>query len=84
MNILTWVAFGGIIGIISGLRNTKKPVTSMQQNAILGIIGAIVGGFLGNILFGITTAGFNISSLAIALLGAVGLVYIARIIITRK
>jgi len=83
MNVLAWIAFGLIIGIASGLRSTKKPVTSMQENAIIGIIGALVGGFLGNIVFGVTLTGFNISAFIIALLGAIGLTFITKAIITR-
>ncbi len=84
MNILAWVVFGLIIGIVATLKSNKKKSTSMLENTIIGIIGAIVGGFLGNIIFGVTITKFNSSAFIIAIAGAIGLVYVAKMIITTK
>ena len=45
---------------------------------VLGILGAIVGGFLSSALLGIDVTGFNVTSLLIAFVGAVIIIAISR------
>jgi uncharacterized membrane protein YeaQ/YmgE (transglycosylase-associated protein family) len=45
---------------------------------VLGIIGAIVGGFLSSALLGVDVTGFNLVSIIIAFVGAVIVIAIAR------
>ncbi len=79
MNILAWIIFGLVAGVIAQLTD-PQPGTGILGGVILGILGAVIGGFLGNFVFGVSITGFNISSLAIAALGALLLLFVSRVI----
>jgi uncharacterized membrane protein YeaQ/YmgE (transglycosylase-associated protein family) len=69
MNILYWIIFGGIIGFIADLID-KKQNNSLIINIIIGILGAVVGGWISG-LFGIEiNGGFNILNILFSVIGA--------------
>jgi uncharacterized membrane protein YeaQ/YmgE (transglycosylase-associated protein family) len=45
---------------------------------LLGIVGALVGGFLSSVLLGVDVSGFNLPSILIAIVGAILVIGIAR------
>ncbi len=79
MGLLAWIIIGLIAGWLAGLV-VKGGGYGVLGDIILGIIGAIVGGFLASALFGIANpiSGFNITTLIVAFIGAVILVWIVR------
>ncbi len=79
MGLLSWI----LVGLIAGwLADTvmKSPGRGVLFSIVLGIVGALVGGFLASALLGIPDPvnGFNIGSLLVAFLGAVVLIGIVR------
>ncbi len=78
MNILLWIIFGLTVGIIANLIDPYPSRGGMLGSIVLGILGAILGGVLGNIVFGISITGFNLPSLAVAVLGALLLMFVER------
>lgn len=72
MGILAWIVVGLIAGWLAGelMRGAGFGVVG---NIIVGIVGALLGGFLASALFNVADplTGFNISTLIIAFLGAV-------------
>ncbi len=80
MNILLWIIFGLVIGVISNLIDPYPEPNKggMLGSVILSILGAILGGILGNLVFGIGITGFNFASAAVAVLGAISLMFIER------
>jgi len=78
VSIIYWVIFGLIAGSIA---NFISPSSSggMVGSIVLGIIGAIVGGFLGQRFFGVDVAGFNLTSFTVAVVGALIVLFIARL-----
>ncbi len=78
MNILFWIAFGLIVGVIANLIDPEPSQGGWLGAMILGILGAMLGGFLGNMVFGIGISGFNFPSLAIAVLGSLFLLFIGK------
>lgn len=56
--------------------------TDAQQgslaNIIIGIVGAMIGGFVMSLLGGPGVSGFNLTSLLVAILGSVILIWIVR------
>ncbi len=79
MGILIWIIVGLIAGWLAGLV-MKGGGYGVLGDIILGIIGALVGGFIASALFGIPNAinGFNLTTLIVAFLGAVIVVAIVR------
>ena len=77
MGILSWIIVGLIAGWLAGLV-MKGGGYGVLGDIILGIIGALVGGFLASALFGVGVSGFNLTTLIIAFIGAVVVVAIVR------
>lgn len=78
MEFVTWLIFGLIVGLIANAFDTAPSRGGLLGTVILGITGAVVGGFLANIVFGISITGFSFLSLMVAVLGAVSLLVIGR------
>ncbi len=78
MSIIYWIVFGLIAG---GIANYISPSShgGIVGSIILGIIGSVVGGFLGQRLFGVDVSGFNLTSLVVAVLGALVVLFVARL-----
>jgi uncharacterized membrane protein YeaQ/YmgE (transglycosylase-associated protein family) len=76
INILLWVVFGLIAGALAQfLMPGRDPGQSVDPKGfiittLLGIAGAVIGGFLGSRLFNWDITGFNLQSFAIAVAGA--------------
>jgi len=79
MGILSWIIVGLIAGWLAGLV-MKGGGYGVLGDIILGIIGAIVGGFLASALFNVgdATTGINIPTIIVAFLGAVIVIAIVR------
>ncbi len=79
MGIIAWLVVGLIAGWLA-----NQMMRSGRGNAgtdiIVGIIGAIVGGFLAGQLFGVPNAvnGINVGSIVVAFLGAVVAIALVR------
>lgn len=82
MTIFTWIVFGLIVGIIANVIDPKKEEGGLMGAVILGVLGAVLGGILANLLFGIGITGFNLTSLAIAVLGSLFLLFVGRMVKT--
>jgi uncharacterized membrane protein YeaQ/YmgE (transglycosylase-associated protein family) len=81
MGILTWLVVGVVAGWLAGVVMKGKGF-GLIGNMIIGIVGALVGGWLAGALFNISNAvsGFNLETILVAFLGAVVVLYIARLI----
>ncbi len=85
MNVLYWIAFGLIAGAIAKLIMPGKDPGGCLVTIIIGILGAMLGGFIGTEIldFG-TVTGFNLRSFGIAVLGSVLLLALYRILVGRR
>ncbi len=82
--ILVWIVVGGLAGwVASKIVGTDKHQGALG-NIVVGIIGALVGGFLIGLLGGAGFTGLNLWSFLVALLGAVVLLFIWKAITGRK
>ena len=70
MSILGWIILGLLAGWLAGVLG----------DIILGIIGALVGGFITSQLLGVDVNGLNLQSLLVAVLGAIVVIFIARLV----
>lgn len=78
MNILLWIVLGAVAGWIAGL--IMKSTHGMLEDILLGIIGAVVGGWIMNFFGQSGVTGFNIYSLIVAVIGAVVLIFLGRLL----
>ena len=51
MGIISWLVFGAIVGWIAGVITGKSRSMGLGMNIIVGILGSVVGGWLGLIAF---------------------------------
>ncbi len=77
MGILSWILLGLVAGWLAGML-MRGGGYGVLGDIILGILGALVGGFISSALFGIDVSGFNFTSVVVATLGAVVVIAIAR------
>jgi uncharacterized membrane protein YeaQ/YmgE (transglycosylase-associated protein family) len=78
MGILSWIVFGLIAGALAKLIMPGDDPGGIFITILLGIGGAVVGGFIGTLLgFGNVT-GFNFGSFVIAIIGAIVLLFAYR------
>ncbi|MBC7766420.1 GlsB/YeaQ/YmgE family stress response membrane protein [Arenimonas sp.] len=78
MGIILWIIFGALVGWIASIIMKTDAQQGALLNIVVGIIGAVIGGYIMN-LFGETgTTGFNLYSFFVALIGAVVLIGIVR------
>lgn len=80
MGIIVWVIFGGLAGWIGSMIMNTDGQQGIILNIIVGIIGALLGGFIMSLLDMGGVSGFNLYSFAVAVLGAVVLLYIVKLI----
>ena len=70
MGILAWIVFGLIAGFIAS-KIVNKSGEGVLLDIVLGVVGAVVGGFLFNVVGQVGVTGFNIWSMFVAVVGAV-------------
>ncbi len=77
MNLLLWIILGALAGWLAS-SITGRGRQNITTDIILGILGALIGGFILS-LFGVTNiTGFSFTSLIVAVIGAVILIWIGR------
>lgn len=84
MSILAWIVLGLIAGAIAKALMPGDDPGGFIVTAIIGIVGAVIGGFLGNTLMGSPLSGFSLWSLVLAVVGALILLWVYRMTTRRK
>ena len=82
MSILTWIVLGLLAGFI-GSKLVNKTGEGVILDIALGIVGAVVGGFLFNLFGAPGVTGLNLYSLVLSVFGAV-LFLVAYHVIRRR
>ena len=83
MSIIAWIILGLIAGFIAS-KIVNKTGEGLFLDIILGIVGAIVGGFIFS-LFGVAgVTGFNIWSMIVAIIGAIIVLVVYHAIFGRR
>jgi uncharacterized membrane protein YeaQ/YmgE (transglycosylase-associated protein family) len=83
MSIIAWI----VLGLIAGFIASKIFVGSgqgMLMDIVLGIVGAVVGGYLFNALGSTGVTGFNLCSMFVAVIGAVVILWLYHLIAGRS
>ena len=78
MSILGWIVLGLLAGLVAKLIMPGKDPGGFIITILLGVAGALVGGFLASLLGIGSVTGFNLGSFLIAVVGAILLLWLYR------
>ncbi|NTV31508.1 GlsB/YeaQ/YmgE family stress response membrane protein [candidate division WWE3 bacterium] len=78
MGILLWIIFGALVGWVASIIMKTNDQQGAFGDILLGIVGAVVGGFIMNLLGQPGVNEFNLYSFIVALIGAVIVVTVSR------
>ncbi len=82
MSIVAWIVLGLLAGWIAGM--LMGGGFGLLGDIVIGILGAIVGGWItATFMGGDAVTGFNLQSLLVAVLGAIVLIAISRVLFGR-
>jgi uncharacterized membrane protein YeaQ/YmgE (transglycosylase-associated protein family) len=76
MGLLSWIVFGALAGWVASLLTGTNRRQGCLMDIVIGVIGALVGGFLVNLLGGDVSIGWNPISFIVAVGGAILLLLI--------
>jgi len=83
MSILSWILLGLIAGFI-GSKIVNRTGQGLFLDIALGIVGAVVGGFLFSVFGAEGVTGFNIYSLIVAIIGSVVVLWVYHALMGRR
>lgn len=76
MGFITWIVLGLLVGILAKWIMPGRDGGGFFMTVLLGIIGTMVGGYVGTLLGLGSVTGFNLSSIAIATMGALIVLFV--------
>ncbi|MEO7144215.1 MAG: GlsB/YeaQ/YmgE family stress response membrane protein [Bryobacteraceae bacterium] len=82
MSFLAWIVLGLIAGFI-GSKLVNKSGEGFVMDIVLGVVGAVIGGWLFNAFGASGVSGLNLYSLLVAVVGAVILLVVYHAIFRR-
>ena len=83
MNFIIWLIVGGLIGWLASLMMRTDGQQGLFLNVVVGIVGAMLGGWFLSPLFGVSTINqdnFSLPGLLVSFLGAVILLAIVNLL----
>jgi uncharacterized membrane protein YeaQ/YmgE (transglycosylase-associated protein family) len=83
MNLIIWLVVGGVIGWVASLIMKTDAQQGLFLNVVVGIVGALLGGWLISPLVGAGTLNqgdFSLAGLFVSLVGAIILLFIVNLI----
>lgn len=83
MGILSWIIVGLLAGWIASMVMKTDSQQGMLADIVIGMIGAVIGGFLMNAFGASGATGFNIYSILVATLGSIVLIGLKRMLTNR-
>jgi uncharacterized membrane protein YeaQ/YmgE (transglycosylase-associated protein family) len=83
MNFIIWLVVGGLIGWVASMIMRTEAQQGVILNVVVGIIGALLGGWLLAPMLGtgtINSSDFSVAGLGVSLLGAIILLAIVNLV----
>ena len=78
MGIILWIVFGALVGWIASMVMKTNAQQGALANIVVGIVGALIGGWIMSFFGHAGVTGFNIYSFLVALAGAIILIDIVK------
>ena len=83
MSFISWIVLGLVAGFI-GSKLVNKTGEGLIRDVLLGVVGAIIGGYLFNLFGASGVTGLNLYSVFVAVVGAVVFLVVYHIIFRRR
>lgn len=80
MGVVSWIVFGLIAGVLGRMVLPGRDPGGFVVTTVIGILGAVVGGWIGTRLGWGGVTGFDLRSLGVAVVGAVVLLVVFRLL----
>jgi len=80
VNFVLWIILGAAAGWIASMIMRRDAQMGAAANIVVGIVGAVVGGFLFNLIGLPGDTGFNIWTLLVAIVGASVLLFLVGLV----
>lgn len=74
MGIILWIIFGALVGWVASLIMKTDSQQGAILNIVIGIVGAVIGGWIMSSIGQSAVTGFNFYSFGVALIGAIVLI----------
>ena len=87
VNILVWALFGLLAGVVAkfiGKQPERSDPMGIVFTILLGIAGALIGGFVASQLFNWDINTFSIGGFVVAVLGALLLLFVYRLVMSAR
>lgn len=85
MGIIAWIVLGLLAGAIAKMIMPGDDPGGFIITILIGIVGALLGGWLGSLVFGVELGGFfNLSTWILAIVGSLILLGVYRLVIGRR
>lgn len=84
MGILAWIVLGALAGWITSILLKTNSQQGAIGNIIMGIVGALIGGYLGSAFFDLDITGINLTSIILAVSGSLIFAFLIGIITGKK
>jgi uncharacterized membrane protein YeaQ/YmgE (transglycosylase-associated protein family) len=87
VNILLWALFGLFAGLVAkyiGKQPERNDPLGLLTTVLLGIAGAVVGGWLSSVLFNWDVNSFSIAGFAVAVAGALLLLFLYHLLTSTR
>jgi len=87
VNLLVWALFGLLAGVVAkfiGKQPERSDPMGIVFTILLGIAGALIGGFVASQLFNWDINTFSIGGFVVAVLGALLLLFVYRLVMSAR
>lgn len=84
MGIIAWVILGALAGWIASMIMKTDAEQGAIANIVVGVVGALLGGFIVDMFGGESVTGLNLYSLLVSVAGAVVLLFFYKMLSKRS
>jgi uncharacterized membrane protein YeaQ/YmgE (transglycosylase-associated protein family) len=87
VNVLLWCLFGLVAGVVAKMIGNERERTDpagIALTIVLGIAGAVLGGWISSTLFNWDVNSFSIQGFLVAVLGALLLLFLYRVVMANR